>query len=491
MPQIVDFPVQANVHTEGLSKRKQAIREISDRYASIRDEWIERNRAFHDDDWRYMRFLIPAGARVLELGCGTGALLSALEPSRGVGIDLSPRMIERARQNHPELEFHCGDIEDRDFMATIEGPFDAVVLSDTIGSIEDCQELLTQLHRLSTPETRLVIAYFNQLWRPLLWLGVKLRQRMPSPSENWLSIEDLTTLQHLADWEMIKTEKRQLIPVRIFGLDLLANKVLAPLPFIRHLCLRHYVVARSRLVRGSSNLSCSVVVPCRNERGNIEAAVQRLPKFCDDLEIIFVEGHSQDGTLDECYRVRDRYADRDIKVVVQDGVGKGDAVRKGFALARGDVLIIMDADLTTPPETIPKFYTAIASGKGEFINGTRLVYPMASGAMRFLNYLANRTFALLFSWLLGERLTDTLCGTKALTKRNYEKIENQRGYFSGLDPFGDFDLILGAAKVNLKISEVPIRYTERVYGTTQISRFSDGWRLARMFLHAFRFMKVL
>ena len=281
------------------------------------------------------------------------------------------------------------------------------------------------------------------------------------------------------------------MPVALFGLGTLLNRFLAPLPLVRHLCLRRYVVSRSKVARFSRPTSCTVVIPCRNERGNIEAAVQRLDRFCADLEIIFVEGGSSDGTLDECLRFQAAHSDRDIKVAVQDGTGKGDAVRKGFAIARGDVLIILDADLTVAPEDVGKFFKLVADGKGEFVNGTRLVYPMTSGAMRFLNYLANRMFALLFSWLLMQRFSDTLCGTKAISRDHYQSLSAGRSYFGQFDPFGDFDLIFGAAKLNLKIAEIPVRYADRSYGSTQISRFRDGWLLLRMVWLAFRKMKAL
>jgi glycosyltransferase involved in cell wall biosynthesis len=173
-----------------------------------------------------------------------------------------------------------------------------------------------------------------------------------------------------------------------------------------------------------------------------------------------------------------------------DGIGKGDAVRKGFAAATGDVLMILDADLTVPPEDLPKFFEALTSGKGEFINGTRLVYPMERQAMRTLNHLGNKFFSLAFTWLLEQRFRDTLCGTKVLFRRDYERIAANRHYFGDFDPFGDFDLIFGASRLNLRIVEVPVRYRERTYGVTNISRFRHGWLLLRMCLVAFRKLKL-
>jgi glycosyltransferase involved in cell wall biosynthesis len=270
------------------------------------------------------------------------------------------------------------------------------------------------------------------------------------------------------------------------------NRFIAPLPGVRRLCLRTYLVARSLMAQGPAELSSTVLIPCRNESGNIERAIKEMPRFGCGQEIIFVEGNSSDDTYEECLRVKKAYEGQwDIKVLKQDGKGKGDAVRKGFDNASGDILMILDADLTVPPAALPKFYRAIISGKGEFINGTRLVYPMENEAMRFLNHIANRTFAKIFSYLLNQRFTDTLCGTKVLTQTAYRQIVAGRQYFGDFDPFGDFDLIFGAAKQSQRIVEVPVHYKARTYGETQISRFRDGWLLIRMVLFAFKKLKAI
>jgi SAM-dependent methyltransferase len=475
-----------------LSPRQEQVRALFDRMAPERQAWIARNQYFYEADRAYMRFLVPAGANVLEIGCGDGQLLAALEPRRGVGIDLSPEMIRLARERHPSMEFHVANAENAESLKTVTGPFDYIVVSDTIGLIEDVEAFFRILHGLTTPETRLIVAYYSHLWEPALHLAETLQQKMPQVQQNWLSTADIAGLMALADFEMVRKEWRSLVPRRLLGLGPLINRFIAPLPLIRALNLRNYVVARPRPAPTppKSLPSVTVLVPCRNEKGNIENAVTRLPCFAPDMEILFVEGHSRDGTYEECERVRAAYPARDIKVLRQDGKGKGDAVRKGFAAARGDVLMILDADLTVPPETLPRFYDALVNGRGEFINGTRMVYPKEASSMRFLNAIANRGFAIVFSYLLNQRFTDTLCGTKVLWRRDYERIVANRHYFGDFDPFGDFDLIFGAAKLNLRIIEVPIRYMDRSYGETQISRFSHGWLLARMVLFAWRKLKA-
>lgn len=472
------------------SDRKTVIREAADKIAPERDKWIARNAFYYQQDRDYMRFLVPEGLRILDLGCGTGDLLASLKPARGVGVDFSERMVEIAKEKYPELDFINADIEDPGFVKKLDGPYDIIVLSDTVGLLEDCEASLAFLHEVSTPDTRLVVSYYSPYWEPILRIGDKLGLRMPQPEVNYLSTADIANLLHLADFEAIKVEWRQLIPKRLLGLGGLINRFIGTLPLLRRLCLKTYVVARPIRDAEKPGLSASVVIPCRNEKGNIEPAIQRLDRFAEDMEVIYVEGHSSDGTLDECERVQKAYPDWDIKVTTQDGRGKADAVWKGFDMARGDVLMILDADLTMPPEQLPKFYNAIASGKGEFINGSRLVYPMERGAMRFLNLIANRMFAHIFSFLLNQRFTDTLCGTKVLRKSDYDRIKKNRAYFGDFDPFGDFDLIFGAAKLNMKITEIPIRYADRTYGETQISRFRDGWELIKMVVFAWRKLKA-
>jgi SAM-dependent methyltransferase len=471
-------------------RRNDEIRALSDRLAGDWDLWRKRNYYFHAATERYLRFLVSPGRRILELGCATGSLLAALRPSFGVGIDISTKMIEIARAKHPELTFIVGDAEDAHCLATISGPFDIILMVDTIGSLDDLQSTFANLHPLCNSETRIIVAYHSHLWEPILRTAERLGLKSPSVMQNWLSSDDISAILALADFEEIQREWCILVPKRLLGLGTFINRFIAPLPIIRRLCVRNFGVFRSRLAPIQEIRSATVIIPCRNERGNIEAAVNRIPQLVDDLEILFVEGHSSDGTLVEIHRVIANYPHKDIKVVAQDGSGKGDAVRKGMTTARGDVIVILDADLTLPPEELPKFLDALASGKGEFVNGSRLVYPLEKQSMRYLNFIANVLFSKIFSFILNQRITDTLCGTKVFRKRHYQRIAEDRLYFGDFDPFGDFDLIFGATKQSLKFIEVPIRYAARRYGETNISRFRHGWLLAKMVVFSFRKLKA-
>jgi SAM-dependent methyltransferase len=434
----------------------------------------------------YYNLLIPATASILEVGCGSGELLSRLHGSSKCGVDLSPAQIKQAKAKIPAGEFYVQAGEE---LSLPGRTFDYIILSETLNLAVDVQLILERLKAVSTGQTRLIVNVYNALWRPLISLATALGLRMHHPESNWLSRDTLAGLCSLSGWELIRCESRILCPLRVFGLEKFLNGFVAP--FLSPFCLSLFAVARLIPDRRAKERSVSVVIPARNEAGNIEAAVTRTPGMGTWTELIFVEGNSTDNTWETIQQVKASHPSRPIKILQQNGKGKGDAVRAGFAVAEGEILMILDADLTVPPEELPKFYDAVVSGACEFANGSRLVYPMDEKAMQFLNLCANKTFGILFSWLLGQPLKDTLCGTKVLTKENYQRIVENRAYFGDFDPFGDFDLLFGASKLNLKILDLPIRYRERVYGQTNIQRWRHGWLLLEMLVFAAGKLKFL
>ncbi len=461
---------------------KTKLIEYFNRLATKRDKWRKRNRFYHRTIEKYYSFTIPEGSRVLEIGSGTGELLHAVKPSYGVGIDFSQEMVNIAQAKFPDLHFICGDAESFEF----KEQFDYIILSDLLSSLRDIQEVLRNLRHAVNAHTRVIISSFSYLWEPVLKLGEFLRIKHKLPNQNWLTQRDINNLLHLEEYETIKCERKLLLPKYIPLFHTIFNKFLGNMPFFNGFCLINFIVARP-LLEKEKDYSVSILVPARNEKGNIENAILRTPEFGSKQQFIFVEGNSSDNTYEEMLRIQKKYTDHDILVMKQSGKGKGNAVREGFDKATNDILMILDADLTTPPEDMPKFYNALNTNKGEFINGCRLVYPMEKQAMRFLNFLGNKFFGWFFSYLLGQRLKDTLCGTKVLFKEDYNKIKNNRKYFGDFDPFGDFDLLFGASKLNLKITEVIVRYRDREYGSTQISRFKHGWLLIKMsFFAAFK-----
>ncbi len=446
---------------------------------------------------RVLAARIQAGSRVLDIGCGAGHMLAALRPSRGVGIDVSARAIATARSLHAgeALHFFEGDGASPKLLAEAGGPFDAIVMVNVVTHLSDVQAAVEALHGVSHPRTRLFIYSYSRLWQPLLRLAELLKLKYEQPPESWLPPEEVAHMLALADFEVIRRDREILLPVGVPLLSDLLNRSVGHLPVIEQLALMYALVARpapQRFARArSSRPSTSVIIPCRNEAGHIAPLVARLPQLPPNSEFLFVEGHSHDDTEAAIRRAIEANPEKPLRLLKQPGRGKGDAVRRGFSEARGEVLLILDSDMGVAPEDVPRFVEALVRGKGEFVNGSRLVYPMEGRAMRFLNLLANKFFALLFSWLLGQQVRDTLCGTKALYREDYERIAANRAYFGDFDPFGDFDLLFGAARLNLRIVDLAIRYHERRYGETNIARFRHGQLLLRMSLFAARKLKFL
>ncbi|HOM29462.1 MAG TPA: glycosyltransferase [Deltaproteobacteria bacterium] len=457
-----------------------------DAIAVRKDSWRSRGEPYHRRLEAVYRHIVSPNLRVLEIGCGTGELLAALEPSFGMGVDFSSEMIERAKRRHPHLHFLCADAH----ALPIEETFDVIVLSDLVNDLWDVQAVLENLARLSHPRTRVVINTYSLLWEIPLAAVRMLGLATPVLRQNWLTVHDLTNMLNLAGFEVIRRFQEVLWPFEEHGpLARFLNRVLVKVKPFSHLALTNVIVARPKGRPMEAEPVVSVVVPARNEAGNIEAIFERVPEMGAGTQIVFVEGNSTDDTYAAIERAIEAHPERRAVLFRQKGKGKGDAVRLGFEKASGDVLMILDADLTVPPEDLPRFYEAVRSGEGEFINGVRLVYPMEKQAMRYLNMVGNKFFSLAFTWLLGQPIKDTLCGTKVLTRSDYARIAANRNYFGDFDPFGDFDLLFGAAKQNLKIVEIPVRYRERTYGTTNIDRWRHGLLLLRMTLFAMRRIK--
>lgn len=455
-----------------------------DAIARKRDHWRGLGRWYHERLAELFRFHVSPNLRVLEIGCADGRLLAALQPSRGVGVDFSEEMLHRARERHPDLEFIQADAHD---LSSIHETFDVIILSDLVNDLWDVQRVLEQIRPLCHPRTRLLLNFYSRLWQLPLSVAQMLNLATRNLFQNWLTHEDLTALLQLAGFAMIRTSPEVLMPLPWGGF---ANRFLVRVWPLNHLALSNFMVARPMSERAAAP-KVSVVIAARNEAGNIKSIFERTPQMGRVTEIIFVEGHSRDDTYAAIEREIGAHPSTPSLLLKQPGIGKADAIRAGFDRATGEVLMVLDADLTVPPEDLPRFYQALVSGKGEFINGVRLVYPMEQEAMRTLNFLGNKFFSLAFSWLLGQPIKDTLCGTKVLWKQDYELIKANRAYFGDFDPFGDFDLIFGAAKLSLKIIDLPIRYRERTYGSTNISRWKHGLLLFRMVAFAARRIKFV
>ncbi len=470
-------------------------------------EYIEQRRAFWDNAWLKYRnrtgfgsyyhkrlaqvygYLIPENSSVLEIGCGNGKLLASIKSNSKTGIDFSEEAIKIATDTYTDCKFINTGVLD----FSSDNTYDYIIISDLLGDLWDVQIVFQKLQEFCVEDTKIIVNFYSKLWEGPLRFLQKVGLRKPTKEQNWLTRSDVRGLLNLSDFESIKSWQEILLPIRIPLLNGFINRFLVKLPFVRHLALTNFMVFKSakkkKFVR--TPMLVSVVVAARNEEGHIEEIIQTVPKIGPGTELIFVEGNSTDDTYNKIESEILKYPEKNIKLFKQPGKGKGDAVRKGFEEATGDILMILDADLTVPPDTLLLFYQALVARKGEFINGVRLVYPMEKEAMRFFNLLGNKFFSSAFSYLLGQKVRDTLCGTKVLWKSDYEKIACNRNYFGDFDPFGDFDLLFGASKLNLKIHDLPIRYQERQYGDTNISRWKHGLILLRMTAFASRKLKFI
>ena len=436
-------------------------------------------RDFLDRDLREtLKRWIPPEASVVDVSCGTGELLAALPNPERVGVAWLPDVADEARRRHGDLTIEAGGI------ANLEPGrrFDAVVCDRMCHGVTDIRELLANLRERVCDHGRIYLVVYNYLWEVPTWLAEKAGFKLPAPTSNWLSHSDFQNLFDIAGLETVRFEDRLILPTEVPGLSTLMNRYLGKLPGCQRLSMyRIYALRRREIVQAPREFSVSVVVPARNESGNIAAAIAHTPLLGSRTELIFIEGGSSDGTWETIQAaIKDYRGPLQLSAYKQNGKGKGDAVRLGFSKATGDILMILDADLTVPPEELPVFYDVIARGLGDYVQGTRLVYPMNPGAMRFLNKLGNIAFSQLFTYLLQQPIKDTLCGTKVLWRSDYERIAAARHVFGDFDPFGDFDLIFGAARLNLKIVEIPVLYRERVYVETNISRWKHGCLLLKM-----------
>jgi len=442
--------------------------------------WIKWN-GFKRQQLAWHKSHILPHENVLEFGSGRGLLLAGLSPKKGLGVDISPRMIALSQATYSKsgtLQFRVGDIQE----TVISEKFDHIICNHLTEYLTDIQVAFQNLHAAAHPRTRLHITTVNSIWDFPIRIAMKLRAVSPRPAVNWLSHEDLVNLLELSGWEVVRKETLQLFPFQIPYISSCINGIFARLPVLRNLGSTLALTARPKSkIELTNPISCSVIVPARNESGNILAALERIPVLGNRTEIIFVEGNSKDDTWEVIKREVAAYQGPHlVKAMKQPGKGKWDAVFTGFSVAQGQVLVIQDADLTAPPEDLPKFFNAVIAGDTEFANGSRLVYPMEKQAMRFLNYLGNKFFASALSFILGQTVKDSLCGTKMILKSDYERLLIRIAPFGNFDPFGDFNLLFGSSLLNLKIRDIPIRYKDRTYGETNISRFRHGFILLKM-----------
>jgi hypothetical protein len=476
-----------------LDERRERTRAHLASLAQKREHWVKRNRYYYRLLGRLLQFLVEPGKKVLSVRCSTGTLLAAMRPKEGQGIEICRQIIEVAQQQHPEFTYDVAFPDTESFPACFEvdESFDYILFS-YIDDTVDVQRALQNLKPLFARHTRLLILTYNHLWAPLVTLAEFLGLKVPQPEQNWLSGADIRGLLNLSGYEALETYRVVLCPKYIPLVSSFLNSFFARLPGLNKLCMTEVHIARLLPPpTDCENLTVSVIIPCRNERGNIAEAVRRIPALAGETEMIFCDDQSTDGTAEEVIRMQSLHPERNIRLVEGPGICKSQNVWAGFNAASGDILAILDADLTTMPEELPYFVDAISSGVAEFVNGSRLIYPVPREAMKGANMLGNKFFSLAFSYLLNQRVKDTLCGTKVLWKSDWQRIKPLLGSWGTEDRWGDYELLFGAAKLNLRIVDQPVHYQERMYGATKMTRvFNNGLIMLRMCWQGFIKLKL-
>jgi hypothetical protein len=468
---------------DALKQIREARRRHQDAVAFHRNAWIRSNGYFYDRLKRLLGFVVEPQKRVLEVRCQTGHFLASVKPSYGVGVEISDAMVQCAREQFPGLKFVKSDPED----LKLDERFDYVIFNHIFDTV-DILRALERIREHCHADTQVIVINYNQLWQPILELATKLRLRSRFVEPNWVSENDIRGFLKLAGFRPVRKHRLILFPKWLPGLSSLLNDVLARAPGVRRLCLMQIMVAKPFSgPKNPDDVSVSVVVPCRNEEGNVQAVAERIPHMGGHTEIIFCDDNSTDGTAEEVVRMQALYPRKDIRLVKGPGICKAQNVWSGFRAARGDVLVILDADLSVMPEELPTFFQAIVNSRADFVNGSRLVYPLQKNAMKIANLIGNKLFGVVFSFLLDQRIKDTLCGTKMLWRKDWLRMEPNLGSWGIRDLWGDYELLFGASKLHLEIVEVPVHYQERIYGVTKMTKvFSNGLRMLRICWHAWQ-----
>ncbi len=444
------------------------------------DFWKEKNWYYHNLLRQIFKKYIPEGSKVLQIGYGLGDALAALYPQKAMSIDEEEELIDISKRRFPSIQFSKAKPEEM----IVKGKYDYVIIPNSVAHFYDIQTVLEKTSKAMGKNSKIIMTATNPRWEQIFSLLEKFNLKRPEKPRNWLSLEDLKNIFEISGYEVEESGYSIIIPSHIPFLSNKINNLIKGNGFFARFCVEQYIVAKKAKLGKEKKLSCTVVIPCYNEEENIKQAIETVPKMGTKTEVLVVDDGSSDKTVQVVKRVMKK--NKNLKLIsYKPNQGKGYAVKKGFDAVVTDTMMIQDADMTVPPEELPRFFNLIAEGKADFVNGTRLIYPMEEQAMRNLNMIGNVVFGHVFSWLLGERITDTLCGTKALFRKDYGKIK-----MSGKS-WGDFDLLFGAAENKLKIVEMPVHYKKRIAGESKMKVVQHGLSLLKMSFIGFWRLKVL
>ena len=360
-------------------------------------------------------------------------------------------------------------------LSTINKKYQRIILTDVVENYDDVFALLNIVSNLLTIDGKLIISSINTKYLILSRTLEFLKLKDSNENTSYIHVKKIRNITSGVGLEYQKFYTKQLFPFSFFYVGNVINKIMEIISFQLNLGIKTYIIFRPAIITNSKN-SKSIIIPAKNEEGNLVELVSRIPKF-ENTEIIFSYGKSKDNTLKVMKQITQSNKLFKFKLVKQTKNGKANAVWEALNVVENDLIAILDADISVDPETLSDFFDIIEKNNADFVNGTRLIYDMEKNSMRFLNRIGNRFFQFFISKIIKEALTDSLCGTKVFKKSYLNDLYFWQNIFGKKDPFGDFDLIFAAAYSGQKIVEMPIVYRERKYGTTQIARFKDGFKL--------------
>ncbi len=345
---------------------------------------------------------------------------------------------------------------------------DTVVISDIEHQLNPAKNLLN-LSRIVGDNTKIILLSKNMVWMILIKI-LKLFFSFSPKKNNFLPSSYLDNLYSSCNLELIRQEKIIALPINIPFLTKIINRIFR-LPLLNFFCMSNIAILKKKIKNSSNHkdLKISFIIPCKNEQDNIKVFEQKINENTEPDEYLFGDDNSSDKTSDEIDKLIEKLSDKKIIKYNGPGICKSENVYKGIDLSSGDIIVIYDADHTVSFEDIKFSVSIMKKTNVDFINCTRMIYPQKDGAMKFANFIGNTIFASLFSLLFKKKITDTLCGTKIFYKKDWEKIKENTSQWGMKDLWGDFDLLIGAYKNNLKITEVPVTYYERRENETKMT----------------------
>jgi len=346
-----------------------------------------------------------------------------------------------------------------------------VILTFPLNNFVNLVGFFDKLDSSLNEEAKVIVSYYSKIWKPFFFIFSLFGLIRNYKNSLFFSKDTLEIFLRTGNFEISKKIPNYFIPFNIPIINKFLSILINFLPFLDNLSVTKVFYLRKKNYKKRQNKKISLIIPCKNEQGNILNIVTDAKKeLIIPYEIIFVDDKSSDNTFQIIIDCKKKFSDVDIQVTKGPGKGKSLAVNEGIKIATGYYSIIFDADMTVNMKDINVFYNAISNGNADIINGSRLVYKPYTGAMRYLNFLGNKFFSKLSSFITGELITDTLCGSKCFITKDFKIFNEFKDNNNINDIWGDFNILYSSNFYGLKCIDLPVRYYERVEGETKMKK---------------------